>query len=106
MTDAAILMIASKGLDEKSFCVSNAKVENVVKAPRNPVTAKGCSHAGCPSDLEAMKPKRAPINKLPRILHVRMPTGIRCKRVCSAKACTADESANRDTAPKPPPMNM
>jgi hypothetical protein len=41
MTDAAILMIASKGLDEKSFCVSRAKVEKVVKAPRKPVTANG-----------------------------------------------------------------
>ena len=76
-TDTAILIIANMGEDEKSFCVSKAKVENVVKAPKNPVTAKGCSHAGWPSDREAMRPKTTPIKRLPSRLQARIPTGIR-----------------------------
>ena len=41
MTDAAMFAIARAGELSKSFCVSSAKVEKVVKAPRNPVTASG-----------------------------------------------------------------
>jgi len=41
ITEAAILRIASAGEAENSFWVSSAKVEKVVNAPSNPVTASG-----------------------------------------------------------------